>query len=275
MRNIRSPFGVVLLLLTLGDTAVLAQAEPDPAAVNPTPSHPTSGEDRLFLGFAEEATVVDRQWWEGQIELSEADVVDMTLLRGIVAFQPWKGVEIGGRVGFGRSDTAAGLPDGSGATDLDVWGKLHLGERFKDTAVAVGGIATVPTGDDTAGLGTDAFSFAGFASVRHRLTRMTISGNVGARVNGDGQILGGQDLDGTTSLFLGGGLLVPLSGELSLVAEARIESERFEDTDEDGRVLGGINWRLFEGGTLRGAVAAGLTDGAPDFQILAGYAAQF
>jgi hypothetical protein len=278
MHKTRCSFGAILSILALAGSATRAQPAPEPPTPTPpttTPeARPTSGDDRLFLGFAEEATVVDRQWWEGQIERREADQVDLTLVQGIVAFQPWKGVEIGGRMGFGSSDTSGGLPDGSGGTDVDAWAKLYMGERFEDTEFAAGGIVTVPTGDDTAGLGTDAFGLAVFGSVRHRLTRMILSGNLGARMNGDGDYLG-QDLEGDTSLFLGGGVIVPISDQVTLVAEGRIESERFEGMDEDARILGGINWRALRRGMIRGAVAAGLADGAPDAQLLVGYAVRF
>ena len=78
----------------------------------------TSSSDRLFLSFIEDATIVQNQWWEAQLELADFDSVDQTIVRGIAAFRPWKSVELGGRVGFGQTDTPAGLPDGSGATDL-------------------------------------------------------------------------------------------------------------------------------------------------------------
>ena len=45
--------------------------------------------------------------------------------------------------------------------------------------------------------------------------------------------------------------------------------------DSDTRLLGGINWRLANRGMFRGAVALGLDDGAPDFQLLLGYAHEF
>ena len=53
--------------------------------------------DRLFLSFAEEATLVSRQWWEGQVEFQDGDGFDAKILRGVAAFQPWAQVEFGGR----------------------------------------------------------------------------------------------------------------------------------------------------------------------------------
>ncbi len=231
------------------------------------------GGDRLFLAFAEDAAFVSAQWWEGQFEYADINPLDVTLIRGVVAFQPVKQLEVGGRVGFGSTD-APSPPDGSGATDLDIWGKWDLGVAQGPTDFTVGALATVPTGDDSAGLGFDAFNLEVFGALRHRLTTATVSGHVGVRANGDGRIRG-VDINGKTSAIIGGAVLYPVSDVVNLVGEINLETERFRGADSDTRILGGINWRLFERGILRGAVAAGLTDGAPDVQLLVGYAYTF
>jgi hypothetical protein len=257
---------VVTLLVSFG---LLASAQTAPGV-----ARPTSSSDRLFLSFAEDATVVDRQWWEGQVEAADGDSADANIVRAVVAFQPWVDLELGGRVGFGDTDVELG-PDGSGATDLDVWGKYHLGGN-EETEFAVGGVVTVPTGDETAGLGSDAFGASAFGSLRHRLTRSIITGQAGIRFNGDGRRGNEtQDRDGETSPMAGLGLIVPFSDNVAAVAEARYEDGRLEGDDSDTRVLGGVNWRPGGRGTLRGAIAFGLSDGAPDTELMLGYAAQF
>ena len=50
---------------------------------------PTSGSDRLFLAFIEDATLVDGQWWEVQVETADFDAFDANVIRGVAAFQPW------------------------------------------------------------------------------------------------------------------------------------------------------------------------------------------
>ena len=243
-------------------------------------SRPTSGSDRLFLSFIEDATLVDNQWWEGQFEFADLSSGDEQYIgRAIVAFQPWKNVELGGRVGFGKTDSSIDARDGNGATDLDVWGKYYF-LTDPDLEFTVGGIATVPTGDETALLGSDAFSLAGFGSARRRFEQVIVTAHVGARFNGDGsrQGPGGfavADVDGKTSFFAGGGVLFPLSDEFTFVAEAELETKRFDGGDTDARVLGGVSWRLTNRGMLRAGLALGLTDGAPDGQLLVGYAAHF
>jgi len=233
----------------------------------------SSAAGRLFLGFDREATLADRQWWEGQIEIADDDVVDVAQVRLVVALQPFKGFEFGGKVGFGSTDTPGGILDGDGATDLDLWAKVDLGS-FSGTRLAVGAIGTVPTGDDSVGLGTDAFALGGFLSMRRPTRHAVFHADIGARVQDDGRVFG-VDIDGRTSGFFGFGAIIPLDDRLDLIAEGRFESERFRGADPDTRVLGGIDWRVAGRGRLRAAVGVGVTDGAPDVQLIAGWAAMF
>lgn len=259
---------------TLSATAMLLTSLA--LAPSAAPVAQTTSADRLFLGFIEDARIADRQWWEGQLEYrdGEDNVPDAIVVRGIVAFQPWDNVEIGGRAGFGETDTPPSLPEGSGATDLDAWGKYvwpRVAERLDLTA---GAIVTVPTGDDTAGLGTDAFAAAGFGALRYRFDEFSLNARGGVRFNEDGMIFG-IPLEGETSIFFGAAAVWPQSDRVSLIGEFAWETERFENFDNDGRLLGGINWRVTNRGMARGAIGLGFGDGAPDFQILAGWAAQF
>ncbi len=266
---------VALSCLLLAVGSVLAQ-DPTPApAPTPPPTGSAAPMDRLFLNFIEDATIVHRQWWEGQLEYSDADVVDSMLLRGVVAFQPVPSLEVGGRVGFGTTDTSAGYSEGTGATDMDVWGKYYFDTPAGGTEFAAGAIATIPTGDDTAGLGYDAFSIGGFGSLRYKAKRMTLTGKVGLRVNGDGSYLGSGDIDGETSASAGAGVIWPWNARFGLVGEINYEDGRFDGADADSRFLAGIQWHLGDKALLRSAATFGLSDGAPDFQLLVGYAHVF
>jgi len=232
------------------------------------------GADRLFQAFVEDAAIVPTQWWEGQIVFFDGpDPLDSTVAMVVAAIQPRQGLEFGGRVGFGNTDAPASLPDGSGATDLDLWGKWHLGSTTQSD-FTVGLLLTIPTGDDTAGLGNDSFGAAIFGALRHGLNNAIFTAHAGLRFNEDGMILG-IPLDGTTSGIVGVGIIVPLADRLSVVGEANVESERFEQLDSDFRLVGGVNWRTSNRGTLRGALTLGITDGAPDAQLILGYAAIF
>lgn len=262
----RIPFAILALMsIVVVSGPTMRAAEPSVGAM--------SGADRLFLSFAEEAAVPPSQWWEGQVRYTDASPFDALEARLQAAFQPIPNLEVGGRFGFGNSDGPGGA-GGTGATDLDAWGKFIFGGVAQNTDFAVGGLVTVPTGDDTAGLGRDAFDFEAFGSLRHRSAQAIISASTGFRISGDGQI-GGVSFSGKNSFFVAGGVLVPVSDPWSFVGELRMETETVEGGDPDFRALGGVNWRPFTRGILRGAVTLGLTDGAPDFQITAGYAYTF
>jgi hypothetical protein len=256
---------VTVALICCGSLA-LAQSGSSPK--------PTSSSDRLFLAFAEDATVVDRQWWEGQVGTADWDGFDVNAITGVVAFQPWVDLEVGGRIGFGDTDADGGL-DGSGATDLDVWTKYHLGGG-EDTEFAVGGVFTVPTGDESAGLGSDAFGVSAFGALRHRLRKAIVTAHAGVQFNGDGRRFGETvDRDGETAPIMGAGVILPFSDQFATVGEIEFRDGRLDGDDEATRVLGGINWRPGGRGIFRAALGFGLSDGAPDFEALIGYAAQF
>jgi len=266
----RSPLAATgfVLALVLADAASAADA-----------AKPTSGDDRLFQMFAEDATVVPNQWWEGSLDFAGYEHVDVTALMLTAAVKPVDRLELGGRVGFGSSSADGDAPDGSGATDLDLWGKWYLGAAGGRTEFVLGGLATVPTGDETAGLGHDAFDFEGFGAMRYRLPEAILCAHAGFRMNGDGHVgepsPHGDTLDGRTSFLFGAGVIFPVSDQVGLVGEANMESERWKDTDSDFRILFGVNWRPLNRGMIRAAISAGLTDAAPDGRLILGYAYTF
>jgi hypothetical protein len=260
----------------------------DPGAAPATPASPAASSgitDRLFLAFAQDAAIVQSQWWEGQLEFADGSSgipVDVLLGRGVVAFRPVKSLEVGGRVGFGQSSASGTAPDGTGATDLDVYGKRVFSNALENTDFTAGLLCTVPTGDDTAGLGFNAFSTQAFGGVRFRMENVVIGGHVGFRFNGDGKFQG-VDLHGKTSFELGGSALFPLANQVSFVGEIQYETARFESpfpgsslgSDAAAQVLAGVNWTAFPRGTFRAAIGGGLTDGSPDFRVILGYAFHF
>jgi len=267
--------GLVLTILVLIAGTVAAQDPAPPPSPSPAPTVTDSRSDRLFLNFLEDAAIVQRQWWEGQLEYTDGDPIDSVLLRGVVAFQPLASLEVGGRVGFGSTDTPSGYPDGTGATDLDIWGKYYFATPSGTTEFAAGAVVTVPTGDDTAGLGYDAFALGGFGSMRYNAKRFTLTGKIGLRFNDDGSILGSSDVDGETSASIGAGVIWPWSQAVGFVGELNYEDGRFDGQDPDTRALAGIQWHLSDRSLLRGSATVGLSDGAPDFQALVGYACIF
>lgn len=273
-----------LLALCLGAAApALAADTATPPASTPAPTSPSGATavsgaaDRLFLSFAQDAAIVPSQWWEGQIEYAKGNPripVDVWSARGVVAFQPFRNIEVGGRFGFANSKSSQNRPDGTGATDLDAYAKYYFGNAAEGMDFTAGALVTVPTGDDTSGLGYNAFAAQAFGGMRYRLPKGLIGGHIGVRMNGNGRFQGAP-LDGKASFELAVNFLAPLSSEVSVLGEARIETERFKGATSTADVLAGVNWRAFGRGMLRGAVGAGLTDSAPKFRILVGYAYTF
>jgi hypothetical protein len=220
--------------------------------------------------------MVPSQWWEAQVEYADGKDKDPNVLlaRGVVAFRPIKNLEVGGRFGFGTANGSPPAEGGTGATDLDAYGKWVFPNAAPNTDFTAGLLVTIPTGDDTAGLGYNAFSSQAFGGVRHRMESVVLGGHIGIRFNGDGAFQG-KDLTGKTSFEMGFSTLFPLANQVSIVGELQVETDRFEGVDASTQLLVGINWRAFGRGMLRGAIAGGLTDGAPNYRVLLSYAYTF
>ena len=110
--------------------------------------------------------------------------------------------------------------------------------------------------------------------MRWRFENVILAASVGVRFNENGEIAG-VPLDGQVAGSASVAVIAPIGEGLALVGEAAYEGKRFDGSDADARLLGGVNWKLARMGTLRLAVAMGLADGAPDSQILAAYAFSF
>jgi len=268
--------------------SLAAAAIGTPAAAQETPTTPPapissapakSGlSDRLFLAFAQDTAIVTSQWWEGQVEYSDGSSgipVDAFIVRGQVAFRPIKSLEVGGNVGLGNTDAPAGVQDGTGATDLEIFGKWVFTNAASNLDWAAGAVATVPTGDDSVGLGFNSFALQAFGAMRYKLEGgIKLGGHIGVRYNGDGEFQT-VDINGDTSFEVGVMALFQLANEVTLVTEGNVESKRFEGADSVANLLVGVDWKAFQRGVFRGAVSAGLTDSSPDYRIVLGYAYTF
>lgn len=246
----------------------------------PGPRHGTKGlegSDRLFLSFVEDPLLVHRMRLEVQTDGATSDASDR-LGTGVIAAVQLRSLprlEFGGRVGLVAVDTGTGLSEDSGATDVETWGKFQLVRSASGKLeLAAGGLFTLPTGDDTDGLGQDAIQSKLFVAGSYALSSAVLVAHVGLRASEDGRV-GGVVADGTVSPTAAAGAVVPFSSKLSLIFEASYEGERFEGYDADSMVLFGVNWRYHARGTLRAAVAGGLTDTSPDVQVLVGYAREY
>jgi hypothetical protein len=229
--------------------------------------------DRLFLSFVEDPALVHRRHYEAQVDYEEPDFANSTVLRGIVAFQfeSMPRVEVGARLGYGNLEID-GFADGSGMTDLDVWGKFHI-KRSADNRMdmALGAIATLPTGDSDSGLGRDALQSKIFFGASYAWKEVLLVANAGIAAAENGEAFG-VPLEGKTAPAVGIGVLLPFMPGISVVFEANYEGELFEDTKADSNLLTGVNWQLQEHGKLRLAVSLGLGETSDLAEIIAGYA---
>ncbi len=277
MRKCYTVTSFLLTTIVLLATVILLGGALSPALAQ---SSRTPAADRLFIGFAQDAVLADQQWWEGQLEFSSHEDLDTVVARLIFAVQPYERIEFGGNVGFGDSDLppAFNNQEGTGATDLQMWGKYALGTLDDGSHLATGVLVTIPTGDDSAGLGEDAFKIGAFLSSRKAYKPFELVGHVGVNFNGDGRFLD-ADLEGKVSAVLGAGLIFRQTDTMSFVVEANLETKQYKDAgdfgDNDFSVLGGIDWRMGNNGMLRGSLALGLSDGAQDHRLSLGYAARF
>jgi hypothetical protein len=247
-------------------------------AVEAAPDHSSfAGSDRLFLSFAEDSAVVAGSHWEGQLDYSSYDSAEHFIARAVAAmqFKAMPRMEFGARFGIGDASRSDDLEDGSGSTDLDLWAKLYIGPRLNSrTDFAAGALLTLGTGDEEVGLGYGALRSKIFGAMRRSFASWELTANAGLRFN-EGVIVHGVPLKGEVAPSVGLGAVVPFNESITLVGEATWEGGRFDSFDADSRLLAGVNWKIMRHGLLRLAVSGGLQDGAPDFQILAGYAFEF
>lgn len=234
-----------------------------------------SGSDRLYRSFVEDTAIVDRFRVETQLQRQDGDSVDRGLLNivGAAQFSAIPEVEFGARISLVGVDVDGG-PGGEGIGDTDLWVKYVLGAT-KDNRheLAFGAKLTVATGDADEGTGLDSDRSKLFVAARREVSWGVLTGNLGLQLNGDGALFG-STLDGKTALSVNAGAIVPWTHGIAFITELGFEGKRFESGEDDTSILGGVNVLLKEG-SLRAALALGLSDGAPDTEITVGYAFQF
>ncbi len=248
---------------------------------------------RFFQFFVEEASIVPTQWWEGQfrfisdgqyrsINIPDSDTLAFS---PIIAIAPWDNIEIG--IIFSIEDIDYDIAPwrdigGSGLSDTDIYGKYKLKtEPFEFT---LGALATLPSGDEDEGRGTGKVNVELFGSSKKDYGDFIITGIFGLRLNRDAEILArdilpglrmGVRLDAKTSVLLGGGIIFPFSDNLAFSGELSVESERYDQIDSDIRLTPGIQFKTFENSLLRAGLGIGLSDGAPDFEVILSYVYTF
>ncbi len=162
--------------------------------------------------------------------------------------------EILGKLGY-VSNSWKGSSE-SGLSDLTVVGRYKLSEG-KETQFSAGGLITLPIGSKD--VGQSNLNFGGFGAVRHPMKNgMVITGNAALLFEEYGD-------DRESSFEIAGGVIYPKDEKMNIIGELTIKG------DKDWMMLsGGVDY-LLSGGRARAAIGLGLDNGAPDFQIQAGY----
>jgi hypothetical protein len=237
---------------------------------------PFGGADRLFLSFVEDAAFVEGQRYE--TDLLAAGYSDSTSFASeflaAVNFTALPRLEFGGRLGYVGTNFDSG-GGATGLTDLEAWGKFNVGSSLESgTRWAAGFVLRFPTGSQETGVSYEALQSKGFGSVRFDVGRFTVAVNAGVQFNEDATVPGGM-LDGRVAGSIGGAALMEFNHELVGVGEVIYEGEPYEGVDADARLLVGVNWKPLDQGLFRLAVGFGLTEGAPDGQLILGWAFEF
>ncbi len=227
-------------------------------AVNASFAQEKTDNVNLVQTFFQDATIAARPYGEGFFQYSDLEEGGSGIaLAARAAFPIAPKFQLGGKLAFvnlsGDGESRGGITD------------LVASGRYKavtgPTAIAVGGLVTLPIGDEDIGEGDLDFSF--FGSLRHPASRnLVVTASFGLEFNeaGDGYING---------LLFAGGVIHPLRSGLNLTGELNIRTEGMD------LLSAGLDYPLRSGGRLRGAFLIGLDDKAPNFALRGGYAFGF
>jgi hypothetical protein len=243
---------------------------------------------RFFQQYIVDAAIVQRQWFELDFQYDNGAVpplenADGWMFTPIVAIAPTKNLEFGGTISYidysldntiyGGDFGRGGFDGASGFGDITAWGKY----RFVDSSqmfVTAGALVQIPTGSNDDGLGTGEFNWGVFGSMRVKAGPGSILGDVTFGFNHDATVLGFQ-VNGKTSTTLGVGYMWEAYEDWAFSGEVVAGSERYEGASSNFSVTGGVQFIGLKHMYFRGALAFGLTDGAPNYQITLGYAYAF
>lgn len=240
-------------------TALIALASPVSAQMQSSPAYTTTSDltdVRPFLAWVTDATFTKGVDIEPVLVFGDSDNFSTLLAGTRAAVWVADGFELGGSWGFRSVDPSIG-ESRNGLDDLALYGRYELPVQT-DATVAIGAEFTLPVGEEDVGAGN--FDLNVFGAVRYDADgNATLFGHAGVQ-----SIERGNDRE--AGLLLGGGILVPLTEELALVGELALGT-----ASESAAILGGVDYELPPGGHLRAALALGLDDGAPDFELRLGF----
>lgn len=234
---------------------------------------------RLVQRPVEDAARAEKAYVEGQFRYQDFEGATAIFVGSHGALTVGERLEIGGFVGLRSLDPERGGSE-TGLLDLDLYGRYVMDPINTDAGeilTTVGLLASLPTGSEDVLEGT--FDVETFGAGRYVLEGYVVTGNLGIRFNGDYERdlpNGGRlEIPGEVSIFLGTGVLVPVSQAVTMTGEFNLETERLEGSDSVALLTPGIDALMGETLHMRGGLGIGLTDGAPDIELILGLAADF
>jgi hypothetical protein len=279
-RPIRAVLFLCLAVCLLGGAvsrAALAQEAPPPPpsqpppAAAPAPAPPPGAPVRLFRQFVTDGAIQPNVWLEGQWRMESnaplftGDNGTVNYLSGILALGFGKRVEAGLSWGGIDVDPDQGNSH-SGVADLNLYAKYLLLDS--DLKLAAGGLVKIPAADSDKGLGSGSSDWEAFLGLRRNFGAIQAVASAGLRQNGDPDV---SDVHGEASFLAGGGVIFELGRRSFGTLEFNYESRRYEGLSSDVRMTPGFFLRLRERGFFRAAAGIGLSDGAPDWEGIAGF----
>ncbi len=231
---------------------------------------------RPFMSFIQDAAVAGRAYGEAQFAYADFEGGSSIGLGAQGTYRLMPLLEGGARFAFSSVDPDAGEGE-SGLVDADVWVRYTLSETPQLRVVA-GGMLNLPIGSEDLGEGT--FDLEGFGALRYAMTKGVILGHFGLRINADKEKeietpYGSGEVDRELQVLFGGGILYPVNEAVTLTGEFTFVSSEIEDGDSGLQLTPGVDYEMASGLKIRGALALGLSDGAPNLVLMAGVAKNF
>lgn len=248
-----------------------------------TPDQTSAQEVLLFQSFFSDARITGAPYWGGGLSVRESDGGSGLELDAIAGYTVNPQIEIHAQLGFLRSSRDGG-GSSSGLTDLLIAGQylfddVQINATGDVLDLSAGGYIDLPAGQ--ADVGGNTFDFGMYGAARYPIDgRTTLTGNLG--LNFVETVEAGVGLIGfcpgtyfgycatprfeqgrATSVSLGAGALYQAASNVYLVGELRAQTEF-----DYALLSGGVDYAT-RFGHLRGALAVGLADGAPDLSLVA------
>lgn len=212
---------------------------------------------RPFTRWIEDAVIVPNLVVEPFFALNDYDGGSGWNLGGQAGFKAAPDLETGVRWSLDHLSADHGGGSETGLSDLRGYARYRV--QAKNPQVALGAWVDLPVGKKEVGAGN--FNVDLFGAMRYHLdSGVVLLANAGI----ESVEFGGDNRD--TGIHFGGGLLYPLSRDLSALGEFNWGS-----ASQYGLINGGLDYLVSGNNHLRASLGFGFDDGAPNLTLLLGF----